>query len=900
MTTTVQYNLEARESLSAAMKTAAASLQAMGAAAGTSHKELVAGMNAASRAANALNGELRAEAASVNATANASRAAASVLTAQTRAAAQAASAARQVGDSHSQATGGVSGLWKAVAGGTLIGNLASRALGELAQAAGALGGQMVQGASDTEQFSNAFTRLLGSQPASDAFMKSLRQFALGTPFEFEGAAKGAQQLLNLKVSSDQVIPTLTSLGNAVAAGGGKTDEFNRAMLAYTQVVARGKVSAQEMNQFSQAGIPAWDLLADALGKTRAQVMQLSEDGQISAETFQQAFKQAADTRYAGAMASQMDSLAGALSNVTDLIQSLGSSVLGPSLKAVEGAISDVVTAVQDPAVQATLQDWGDKLGRVTVFAVDLGTQIVTVGGQMLQAIRPVTDLIGGLIGTLPQLGAGAGNPVAPLADSMRDLSTQTKLTIGDTRDYKAEISAARDVLEGMKRADTDRKYALDTQIEGERRKLSVLEAQWAVQDRATSIARLQAKIATDTRLAKDVYSSAGQAAAARLVDERAQLEDAQTAAAREGQKQRLQGNIQSLDDQKRAEDRAADLRVRAQQDVIDGLQQAQTAAKDTATAQTKAATDAKTAQDAYVRTLETTQNQYHNLTTAATEGSKGTQGAIADVQKAIAELKRQLDEVAQALGFPNAEAALKEVRYQFALTGSFIKTHMDSAGASFTHFIEGGNIAALKFRQFLGMDLSKDARAAIAKWDAEEASIAQGNSVADAQYAREKRTIDAQFGKTVQTEAPAKDRVRGPTAIGAPPPPGWNPLTAGWPGTTGSVTIQTPSVTVPTSAPVTVATQAATVAARHQLDDAGPRRAAGGPVLAGQAYTVGERGPETFIPSSNGRILPTGSGGAVQVEVTHLCPTCLQRQVETTIRRQGSALIGRSVFAGVG
>lgn len=38
-----------------------------------------------------------------------------------------------------------------------------------------------------------------------------------------------------------------------------------------------------------------------------------------------------------------------------------------------------------------------------------------------------------------------------------------------------------------------------------------------------------------------------------------------------------------------------------------------------------------------------------------------------------------------------------------------------------------------------------------------------------------------------------------------------------------------------------------------------PGRANGGPVLAGQPYTVGERGEETFVPGVNGTILPHGS-----------------------------------------
>lgn len=43
----------------------------------------------------------------------------------------------------------------------------------------------------------------------------------------------------------------------------------------------------------------------------------------------------------------------------------------------------------------------------------------------------------------------------------------------------------------------------------------------------------------------------------------------------------------------------------------------------------------------------------------------------------------------------------------------------------------------------------------------------------------------------------------------------------------------------------------------------GGARAMGGPVSAGRAYLVGERGPELFMPSSSGRVIANGAGGAV-------------------------------------
>jgi SLT domain-containing protein len=41
-----------------------------------------------------------------------------------------------------------------------------------------------------------------------------------------------------------------------------------------------------------------------------------------------------------------------------------------------------------------------------------------------------------------------------------------------------------------------------------------------------------------------------------------------------------------------------------------------------------------------------------------------------------------------------------------------------------------------------------------------------------------------------------------------------------------------------------------------------PGRATGGPVSAGRAYRVGERGPEWFVPTASGRV--EAAGGAVR------------------------------------
>lgn len=62
-----------------------------------------------------------------------------------------------------------------------------------------------------------------------------------------------------------------------------------------------------------------------------------------------------------------------------------------------------------------------------------------------------------------------------------------------------------------------------------------------------------------------------------------------------------------------------------------------------------------------------------------------------------------------------------------------------------------------------------------------------------------------------------------------------------------------------------------------------PAKALGGSVKAGQAYTVGEHGRETFIPSTDGQIVPNGGGEGVIINQTINVTTGVQQTVRAEI-----------------
>jgi hypothetical protein len=77
-----------------------------------------------------------------------------------------------------------------------------------------------------------------------------------------------------------------------------------------------------------------------------------------------------------------------------------------------------------------------------------------------------------------------------------------------------------------------------------------------------------------------------------------------------------------------------------------------------------------------------------------------------------------------------------------------------------------------------------------------------------------------------------------------------------------------------------------------------PGRATGGPVAAGRAYWVGERGPELFVPAGEGRIVNGGRGGGRDVKVAIAIQT--PAAGDPQVLQKSSRQIARAVRSALG
>ena len=224
----------------------------------------------------------------------------------------------------------------------------------------------------------AFESMLGSADKAKDFLDDLAQFAAKTPFEFTGLTQASKKLLAYGFTAEQVIPLLTTIGDASSAVGLGQEGINRVTLALGQMNAKGKVTAQEMRQLAETGLPVWDILAKKLGVTVPEAMKMSEKGAISASVGIEAIVKGLNDRFGGMMDKMAGELPQLFSNMKDTIEitmiDIGDKLVETfNLKEVFGNMADALSkfssTLKTSGFQAALDTLIDPKLQAAIWAI---------------------------------------------------------------------------------------------------------------------------------------------------------------------------------------------------------------------------------------------------------------------------------------------------------------------------------------------------------------------------------------------------------------------------------------------------------------------------------------------------------------------------------------------------
>ncbi|MGE5611145.1 MAG: tape measure protein, partial [Bacillota bacterium] len=235
--------------------------------------------------------------------------------------------------------------------GAKVGGFAA-ALGGTALTTGitGLGIWAVKLAADAEQAKVSFTTMLGSAEAAKALMAQINSFAAATPFQTTELIDASKKLLAFGVSSDQVIPSLRTLGDIAA---GLNIPLGDLAEIYGKARVQGRLMAEDINQLTGRGIPVIAEFAKQFGVTEGEVKKLVEQGQIGFPNLQRALVSLTSEggKFSGLMEAQSQTVSGLWSTLQDSI-TLNVTRIGEIITEkldLRGAIAGISTMVSSLA-----------------------------------------------------------------------------------------------------------------------------------------------------------------------------------------------------------------------------------------------------------------------------------------------------------------------------------------------------------------------------------------------------------------------------------------------------------------------------------------------------------------------------------------------------------------------
>jgi tape measure domain-containing protein len=280
------------------------------------------------------------------------------------------------------------------------GNLLTSALGQIA-------GVMSEGFQAGKQYTSmlqtaalSFETLLGSADKARSHLEELEKFSLKSPFQFEDVLAASARMSAFGFQVKSRLGDLRALADAASVAAGSGGNFKEALDGITtalgQMQAKGKVSAEEMNQLAERGIPAWDILSEQVGKTKAELMKLSEQGKLRGDVAKDLLLEGFAARYDGLSERLAQTLAGKESNAQDALKKAASMAAKTTIGEYEKALDELLKG--DSATLFKLAQGFDAKTNKAVVAASSTAQDAVTGkadpGNLLD--KTISDPLGQL------------------------------------------------------------------------------------------------------------------------------------------------------------------------------------------------------------------------------------------------------------------------------------------------------------------------------------------------------------------------------------------------------------------------------------------------------------------------------------------------------------------------
>lgn len=226
-------------------------------------------------------------------------------------------------------------------GGGLAGSLGGlgKIVGWTAVSAGVamVGREIYQLDAGMEQTRVSFGVFMGDQQKANKLIAEMQAFGAVTPYETTELLNSSRLLLSAGIEASKIPTYMKTIGDVASGTNVPIEEMSQ---IFMKVTNKGKMMSEELNQFSERGVPLVAELSKMYGITRAEVFKLAETGQITSNVMNQAFTNmtADGGLFHDMMSKQSQTTAGKMSTLVDNSKILGLKLADMLLPAINGFI----------------------------------------------------------------------------------------------------------------------------------------------------------------------------------------------------------------------------------------------------------------------------------------------------------------------------------------------------------------------------------------------------------------------------------------------------------------------------------------------------------------------------------------------------------------------------------
>lgn len=273
---------------------------------------------------------------------------------------------------------------------------------------------------EMEQYTTSLEVMLGSTEKASAMIEKMREFAAKTPLTLDNVISGGTMLMSYGVDESNLIDTMTKLGDLAS---GNAEKMDRITLAYGQMLAKGKVTGEELRQMTEAGVPLQTALAESIGVTGEEFSKMVSKGEVGIDALNKAITEltTGDGKFAGMMEKQSQTMQGMLStlqdNITEFFRKMGEGAFGE----VKSALQDVSDQLAEWEEDGTLDRWAQGVGVMLKNLIAFLKQAISVGLDFKEAIIAGAVALGTF-----KIGIGIGNVISATVSAIRSFTTATK------------------------------------------------------------------------------------------------------------------------------------------------------------------------------------------------------------------------------------------------------------------------------------------------------------------------------------------------------------------------------------------------------------------------------------------------------------------------------------------